>query len=107
MAALVIFYLQIEPYLMYAFHRRITEETASGKEAPAAEPAETSPLAVLSKRELEVVDLIGSGYSNADIAKILVISPHTVNDHTKNIYRKLDVHSRLELAALANRVHKK
>lgn len=50
-----------------------------------------------------MVDLIGSGYSNADIAKILVISPHTVNDHTKNIYRKLDVHSRLELAALVIR----
>jgi len=28
---------------------------------------------------------------------------HTVNDHTKKIYRKLNVHSRLEVAALANR----
>ena len=62
-----------------------------------------SLFAVLSKRELEVVDLIARGYSNAEIANVLVISVHTVNDHTKNIYRKLNVHSRLEVATLANR----
>ena len=61
-------------------------------------------LELLTKREMQVVDLIASGYSNGDIAKILVISVHTVNDHTKNIYRKLDVHSRLELATMVNRV---
>ena len=113
MVGLVIFYLQIEPFFLYAFHRRIPEETATEKEETAeessapvltAEPAAENPLSVLSRREMEVVDLIGSGYSNADIAKILVISPHTVGDHTKNIYRKLDVHSRLELAALVSRV---
>jgi len=49
------------------------------------------------------VDLIARGYSNAEIASVLVISVHTVNDHTKKIYRKLNVHSRLEVAALANR----
>ena len=60
-------------------------------------------LGSLSKRELEVADLIARGYRNAEIADILVISAHTVNDHTKKIYRKLNVHSRLEVAALANR----
>ena len=50
--------------------------------------------------------LIGYGYSNGDIAKILFISENTVKDHTKNIYRKLEVHSRFELAALVNRIHK-
>lgn len=63
-----------------------------------------NPLSVLSKRELEVVELIAGGYSNADIAKILFISVHTVNDHTKNIYRKLNVHSRYELTALVNKI---
>jgi len=48
----------------------------------------------LTKREREVLDLISYGYSNADIAKKLVISEHTVNDYTKKIYRKLGVHSR-------------
>lgn len=62
-----------------------------------------SLFAVLSGRELEVVELIARGYSNAEIASVLVIAVHTVNDHTKKIYRKLNVHSRLEVAALANR----
>lgn len=53
-----------------------------------------SPLSVLTKRELEVLRLIAKGYSNSDIAKELYISEHTVNDYTKKIYRKLDVHNR-------------
>jgi len=69
------------------------------------EAAQRHPLlATLSRRELEVVDLIASGYSNKEIAHALFISTHTVNDHTKNIYRKLDVHSRLEVVALVNRL---
>ena len=62
-----------------------------------------NPLNRLTKRELEVVDLIVFGYSNRDIAKMLFISEHTAKDHTKNIYRKVGVHSRLELAALIYR----
>ena len=61
-------------------------------------------LELLSKREKEVVDLIGQGYSNGDIANILFISEHTVKDHTKNIYKKMNVHSRFELTALVNRL---
>ena len=119
MVILVILFLQIEPYFLYTLSRKIPEEAAQSAAAPAREeppapeeekpaPAAAerpvdSPFAVLSKRELEVVDLIARGYSNAEIASALVISVHTVNDHTKKIYRKLDVHSRLEVAALANR----
>jgi len=62
------------------------------------------PLKVLSKREREVVELICLGYSNADIAKMLFISEHTVKDHTKKIYPKMGVHSRFELATLVNRL---
>ena len=57
-------------------------------------PEQTTLLDTLTKREKEVLELISYGYSNADIAKELVISEHTVNDYTKKIYRKLDVHSR-------------
>ena len=118
MVILVILYLQIEPYFLYTLRRKIPEEVQQAaaepvkQELPAQEeesaPVEEtlcvdSPFAVLSKRELEVVDLIARGYSNAEIANVLVISVHTVNDHTKKIYRKLNVHSRLEVAALANR----
>lgn len=40
---------------------------------------------------------------NRDIAKTLFISEHTAKDHTKNIYRKLNLHSRFELAAILNK----
>ncbi|MBR2310653.1 MAG: helix-turn-helix transcriptional regulator [Oscillospiraceae bacterium] len=118
MVILVILYLQIEPYFLYTLRRKIPEEvqlatTEPDTQEPPHEKKESAPaketlskdslFAVLSKRELEVVDLIARGYTNAEIANVLVISVHTVNDHTKKIYRKLNVHSRLEVAALANR----
>ena len=75
------------------------------KEIIQIEKQETlSLLKSLTKRELEVEDLISAGYSNSDIAKALFISVYTVNDHTKNIYRKMGVHSRLELANLVNKL---
>ena len=51
----------------------------------------------------EVLELISCGYSNADIAKLLFISEHTVNDHTKKIYRKLNIHSRHAAASIINK----
>ena len=62
-------------------------------------------LSQLTARELEVLELIGGGYSNRDIADILVISQHTVNDYTKKIYRKLEVHSRHAAAQIINLYH--
>ena len=105
MAFLVFIYLQLEPFFLYNFNRRIPEKEPA-EEPVDEEKASESILDTLTKRELEVVDLIGYGYSNGDIAKILFISEHTVKDHTKNIYRKLEVHSRFELAALVNRINK-
>ena len=67
-------------------------------------PVSDTSLSVLTNRELEVVNLICHGYTNGDIAKMLFISEHTVKDHTKNIYRKMNVHSRFELAAHVNRL---
>ncbi len=105
MIILAFVYLQLEPFFLYNLNRRIPEKEPS-EEPIAEEKTSESILDTLTKRELEVVDLIGYGYSNGDIAKILFISEHTVKDHTKNIYRKLEVHSRFELAALVNRIHK-
>ena len=42
-----------------------------------------SPFDVLTKREMEVLELIAQGFTNAIIAKTLYISEHTVNDFTK------------------------
>lgn len=83
----------LEPYLIYSMRRKWVE--------PEVQEVK-SPFMVLTKRELEIVDLIGAGYSNKDVAKMLFISEYTVKDHTKNIYRKLEVHSRYELMALLN-----
>ena len=50
----------------------------------------------LTDRELEVLRLVAIGQSNEEIAATLVISSETVKKHLKNIYGKLEVHSRLE-----------
>jgi ATP/maltotriose-dependent transcriptional regulator MalT len=59
----------------------------------------------LSERELEVLTLLVSGRSNADIARDLVISVGTVKTHTNNIYRKLGARNRAEALAKARRLH--
>ncbi len=48
-------------------------------------------------REREVATLLSRGLSRAEMAETLVVSPHTVEDHVKNLYGKLGVASRQEL----------
>ena len=50
----------------------------------------------LSERELEVLELVASGRTNAEIARDLFVAMGTVKSHTGNIYRKLDVKNRAE-----------
>jgi len=121
MAVLVLVFTQVEPFLMFALRKRITDgdvtsESDGNSKVPeqgvlTAESVNSiykdvvseDPLKDLSKREREVAELICLGYSNADIAKMLFISEHTVKDHTKKIYPKMGVHSRFELATLVNK----
>jgi DNA-binding CsgD family transcriptional regulator len=58
---------------------------------------------VLSKRETEVLRLLGDGLSNAAIAERLYISPKTAEHHVGRIYAKLGVRGRGEAAAYAAR----
>ena len=53
----------------------------------------TSP-AGLTAREFEVLRLIAQGWTDAQIAEHLVISPRTVNRHTTSLYSKLGISSR-------------
>ena len=52
----------------------------------------------MTKREREVIGLIGDGLSNKEIAKKLNISSFTVKSHVHNIMEKLTLHTRLEIA---------
>jgi DNA-binding NarL/FixJ family response regulator len=51
----------------------------------------------LTRREREVLELLGEGHKNAEIAEVLSISTETARSHAKNVYRKLGVCSRKEL----------
>lgn len=57
----------------------------------------------LSKREVEVLRLLGEGLTNAAIAARLYISTKTVATHVGNIFAKLQLRNRTEAAAFANR----
>jgi DNA-binding NarL/FixJ family response regulator len=56
---------------------------------------------LLSERETEVLKLVAKGYVNKEIAHKLTISPATVGTHIKNLYRKLSVHSRVQVVRAA------
>jgi len=76
---------------------------------PEPEPEPTDPsisraqesdlIEPLSERELEVLQLIAQGLTNPEIASRLFLSLNTVKAHTRNIYGKLDVHSRTQAIA--------
>jgi len=58
----------------------------------------------LSKRELEILNLISRGNSNEEIAEKLYISLSTVKSHNQNIFQKLDVKRRTQAAEKAKRL---
>jgi len=66
--------------------------------------AEESLVAPLSKRELEILQLIDEGFSNQAITERLFITLHTVKKHSSNIYAKLGVSSRTQAVARARQL---
>jgi LuxR family maltose regulon positive regulatory protein len=65
-------------------------------EAAVALPQYGRLLDPLSDREIEILRLLAAGLSSSEIARELTIAVSTVRTHRKNIYSKLDVHSRHE-----------
>ena len=65
---------------------------------PSAAPKGTSYPAGLSVRELEILGLVAQGLTNAQVAERLYLSPRTVGQHLRSIYRKLGVPSRAAAA---------
>jgi DNA-binding CsgD family transcriptional regulator len=74
-----------------------------------AHPARISPLLMsayrLTEREQELTRLVLQGFSTAEIARRLVISVHTVQQHLKSVFDKTGVHSRRELVSTVFLAH--
>jgi DNA-binding NarL/FixJ family response regulator len=83
----------IARHLLRRFRALPTASSACAATTPAGAAPAASPL---TPREGEVLALIAKGLSYQRIAETLVMSPHTVTSHIKQIYRKLAVNSRGE-----------
>jgi predicted ATPase/DNA-binding CsgD family transcriptional regulator len=79
-----------------AIEYALEQEAAPEPAAPEAYPAG------LSAREAEVLRLVATGLSNAEVAKELFLSSRTVDWHLSSIYRKLGIHSRAEATRFAS-----
>lgn len=55
----------------------------------------------LTRREAELLALLGEGITPRDAARRMRLSPETVRTHTRNLYRKLDVNDRAAAVAIA------
>ena len=51
----------------------------------------------LSERELEIIELVATGLTNQEIAKLLMISKRTVDNHVSNIFAKTGAKNRVAL----------
>jgi DNA-binding NarL/FixJ family response regulator len=80
--------------------RRLLQRFRATPQVPAPSASEADAL-LLSQRESEVLDLLSQGYVNKEIAQRLGIAPATVGSHIKNLYRKLSVHSRVQVIRVA------
>jgi DNA-binding NarL/FixJ family response regulator len=84
----------------------VMRQFASPEPAPAASggPGRDRERSPLSQREREIVGLVAQGYKNKEMAEKMFISEQTVKNHLHNIFDKLGVSDRLELALYA--IHK-
>jgi DNA-binding NarL/FixJ family response regulator len=78
--------------------RRLVERFASPPSAPAVPHGDLSEL---TPRELEVLELLARGLSNAELAAHLVLSEATVKTHVARILRKLGLRDRVQAVVLA------
>ena len=78
--------------------RRLIDEFTRAGRAPRQA---TTALEVLTGRERQVLALVGSGLSNAEIAGSLCVSEATVKSHIKRIFRKLEITDRAKAVVVS------
>jgi DNA-binding NarL/FixJ family response regulator len=83
----------LPPQLTGSLFSQIAARAIEGGKSPVLEAVR------LTQRERQVVDLIGEGMSNKEIAARLHVAIHTVKSHVHNVLEKLALHTRLEVAA--------
>jgi DNA-binding NarL/FixJ family response regulator len=86
----------LPPALTNSLFSQITRNAVGGSRARVLEAVR------LTNRERQVIDLLGEGLSNKEIATRLHIAVHTVKSHVHNVLEKLALHSRLEVAAFTH-----
>jgi len=76
----------------------------SGKDKPIGSMPTVAGLARFTKRQLDVLQLLGQGRSTKEIARVLELSEGTVKVHLAAIYRGLNARNRTEAVALASKL---
>ena len=93
-------------YLQPAMARWLLEDYQrlnDGLEEKRPEVLDHADLNILTKRERQVLELVGEGHNNNFIGKELGLSPKTIGRHRERIMKKLNMHSRTELVKFAIR----
>jgi PAS domain S-box-containing protein len=70
---------------------------------PPSEPV-GRPRPQLTPRQREILDLIAAGLSTAEVASELTLSPETVRNHLRSVFRELRAHTRVEAIVAAHRL---
>ena len=83
----------------------VIRQFATAGEEPVEDGNRVRGRSPLSQREREIVSLVAQGFKNKEMAEKMFISEQTVKNHLHNIFDKLGVSDRLELALYA--IHKK
>lgn len=91
-----------EPPLSPPIARRVLSFFGQNR-AGLAQPAPSEDTARLTEQETVVLQRVAKGYTLPEIAQQMGLSRHTIAEHVKHIYRKLDVSSRAEAALEAAR----
>lgn len=89
-----------EALLSAAATRSLIRRSLSGARPPTSGSAQAQ-LAQLTERETEILELVGRGLSNQQIAERLVISPATAKTHVNRTMTKLFAHDRAQLVIIA------